>query len=71
MSIFRTKLAGVTAAVVLAGVGTVLLVGYVRGAEDRALAGEQPTSVWVVSDTIPKGTRAEDISAKVHLVSRQ
>jgi len=67
MNVMRTKVAGIVAAVALAGVGTVLLVGYVNGAEDRALKGEKPADVYVVSDTIPKGTRAEDISGKVKL----
>ena len=67
MNVMRTKIAGIVAAVVLAGVGTFLLVGYVNGAEDRALKGERPTPVLVVSDTIPKGTRAEELGGKVKL----
>ena len=65
MNVLRTKVVGIAAAVVLAGVGTTLLVGYVRGAEDRALKGEEPARVYVVADTIPKGTKGEDIAAKV------
>ncbi len=61
----RQKLAGIVASVVLAGLGTGLLVAYVRSAEDRALEGERTASVLVVTDTIPKGTKAEDIAAKV------
>ncbi len=61
----RQKLVGIVASVVLAGVGTGLLVTYVRSAEDRALEGEKTASVLVVTDTIPKGTRAEDITGKV------
>ncbi len=61
----RQKLIGIVASVVLAGVGTGLLVTYVRSAEDRALEGEKRVSVLVVTDTIPKGTKAEDIAGKV------
>jgi pilus assembly protein CpaB len=50
---------------VLAGLGTGLLVAYVRGAEGRAVKGEERASVLVVTDTIPKGTKAEDITGKV------
>ncbi len=65
MNVMRTKAAGIIAAVALAGAGTALLVGYVNGAENRALKGEKPADVYVVSDTIPKGTRAEEIAGKV------
>ena len=61
----RQKLIGIVASVVLAGLGTALLVTYVRSAEDRALKGEKTVSVLVVTDTIPKGTKAEEIAAKV------
>ena len=67
MNVMRTKLAGIAAAVVLAGAGTAVLVGYVHGAEGRALKGEKPTNVLVVSATIPKGTPAADIGSKVHV----
>jgi pilus assembly protein CpaB len=61
----RQKLVGILASVALAGIGTALLVTYVRGAEHRALKGDQPVQVLVVTDTIPKGTKAEDVGAKV------
>jgi pilus assembly protein CpaB len=56
---------GVASAVVLAVVGTLLLVGYVRGAEDRALAGQETVEVFVVNDDIARGTAAEDLTASV------
>ena len=65
MNVFKSKVAGIVAAVVLAGAGTALLVGYVQGAEDRALKGEDPTRVYVVTDTIPKGTVGGDLGSKV------
>ena len=61
----RQKLIGIVASVVLAAVGTGLLVAYVRGAEDGPSRARRPSSVLVVSDTIPKGTKAEDIGGKV------
>jgi len=61
----RRKLMGIIASVVLAAVGTGLLVAYVRSAEDRALDGEKAVGVLVVTEPISKGTRAEDVSAKV------
>lgn len=57
----RQKLIGIVASVVLAAIGTALLVAFVKGAEDRALEGEKAVNVLVVNDTIPKGTAAEDI----------
>ena len=61
----RQKLIGIVASVILAAVGTALLVAYVRSAEDRALKGEEPASVLVVTEPIPRGTKAEAIAAKV------
>jgi pilus assembly protein CpaB len=61
----RQKLMGIIASVLLAGLGTGLLVAYVRSAHHSALKGEKTVSVLVVTDTIPKGTKAEDITAKV------
>ena len=52
-------------AVVLAAVGTFLLTAYVRGAEDRALAGEATVDVLVVKEEIPRGTDAGQISGFV------
>ena len=63
----RQKLIGIVASVLLAAVGTGLLVAYVRSAEDRALKGEETVDVLVVSNTIPKGTRAEDMTANLRM----
>ncbi|MEA2687125.1 MAG: pilus assembly protein CpaB [Actinomycetota bacterium] len=63
----RQKLIGIVASVALAGVGTVLLTTYVRGAEQRATTGEVAVGVLVVSDGIPRGTRAEDIGGLVRI----
>ena len=49
---------GIIAAIALAAVGTFVLVAYVRGAEDRAVAGEKMVDVVVASKTIDAGTAA-------------
>jgi pilus assembly protein CpaB len=56
---------GVASAVVLAVVGTLLLVSYVRGAEDRALAGQETVDVFVVNDDIARGTTVEELTTSV------
>ena len=63
----RQKLIGIIASVLLAAVGTGLLVAYVRSAENRALKGEKTVDVLVVSNTIPKGTKAEDIAGSLRI----
>jgi pilus assembly protein CpaB len=63
----RQKVIGIVASVVLAAVGTALLVAYVRGAADSAAPVEETANVLVVSATIPKGMKAEDIGASVRL----
>lgn len=49
------------AAVVLAGIGAVLLYTYVNNADARAMASMESTKVLVVTKTIPAGTRGADI----------
>jgi pilus assembly protein CpaB len=61
------KLTGIAAALVLALVGTIVLVGYVRSAEARALSGEELVDVMVVTKTIEAGTPAEDIEEHLTL----
>lgn len=63
----RQKLIGIIASVLLAAVGTALLVAYVRSAENRALKGEKTVEVLVVSANIAKGTKAEDITPNVRM----
>jgi pilus assembly protein CpaB len=57
----RRRVTGIVAALVLASLGTVMLVVYVQSARDEAVAGERMVDVLVVSDTIDKGTKAADI----------
>jgi len=56
---------GMIVAVAVAVLGTMLLVGYVRGAEDRALAGEEVVDVLVADTPIERGTPASSLSSLV------
>ena len=58
---------GIVGAVAVAALGTLLLVGYVRGAEDRALAGEELVEVLVVDRAIAQGVPASLIGDSVRL----
>src|SRR5680860_287959 len=58
----KTRLIGAIVAVVLALVGTVVLTGYVRGADARAADGAAFVPVFVVTEEIPEGTTSEAIS---------
>jgi pilus assembly protein CpaB len=55
------KTAGVIAAAVMAVIGTIVLVVFVRGAEDRALEGEELVTALVAEQQIPAGTPVADI----------
>jgi pilus assembly protein CpaB len=67
LTIMKRKLVGVLAAIGLALVGTLVLVAYVHGAEDRALSGEKTVGVLVVSQKVDRGTKADDLEGKVEL----
>jgi pilus assembly protein CpaB len=56
---------GVVSAVLLAAVGTFLLVSFVRGAEDRALAGQETVEVLVVTEDVERGTEAASLGDAV------
>jgi pilus assembly protein CpaB len=56
---------GVLVAVALTLMGTFLLVGYVNGAEDRAVAGEKLVNILVVAQPVKKGTAASVLNGKV------
>lgn len=58
---------GILGAVAVAALGTLLLVGYVRGAEDRALAGEELVEVLVVDRAISQGVPASLLGNSVRL----
>jgi len=54
-------------AALLAVIGTVMIVGYVRGADARALDGQKTVQVYVVAKSIPAGTPAEQLGDRVKL----
>lgn len=58
------KVIGVIAAVLLAAVGTAVLVAYVKSAERRALAGERLVEVLVLDENVGEGTPAEDLTGR-------
>ncbi len=60
---------GIIGAIAVAALGTMLLVGYVRGAEERALAGEELAEVLVVDKPIAQGTPATELTLLVRLES--
>jgi pilus assembly protein CpaB len=59
------KWIGVFVAVVFAAFGTVVLIGYVRSAEERALEGQESSEVLVVSAPVAAGSHADEIADKV------
>jgi Flp pilus assembly protein CpaB len=58
----KTRLIGATLAVLLTIGGTLMLTGYVRGADERAANGAALVSVYVVRSEIPEGTAAADLA---------
>src|SRR4051812_46863041 len=64
-----TRIIAVILAAVLAVVGAVLLIGYVRGADDRAFNGAKLTEGLVVQDEIPAGTAGAELGTTVDLKS--
>lgn len=61
----RTRLIGGILALVLAVLGTFVLLSYVRGADERALAGTRTVEVLVASASIPAGTPANELAELV------
>ncbi|GAA2147061.1 hypothetical protein GCM10009825_41150 [Arthrobacter humicola] len=61
----KTRLLGGIAALLVAIVGTVLLVTYVQNADKRALGSTETENVYVVQKTIPAGASAETIAGSV------
>ncbi len=62
------RITGLITSVVLALVGTLAIVAYVKGADDRAQAGEKIVKVLTVKTTVPAGTSAKDLGDSVGLV---
>jgi pilus assembly protein CpaB len=63
----KRRIIGIVAAMLLALIGTVSLVGYVRSAKDKAVADEALVEVYVVDDFVPKGAAPETIKSAVSL----
>jgi pilus assembly protein CpaB len=63
----KRRIVGILAAVILATIGTVALVGYVQSAKDKAVAQEALVEVYVVDKVVPKGAAAETIKASVSI----
>ncbi|TJY71518.1 pilus assembly protein CpaB [Arthrobacter sp. CAU 1506] len=63
----KARLLGGIAALLLAVIGTVLLVTYVQNADHRAAQGLEPTNVLVVQEKVPAGTPVESLASVVEL----
>ena len=63
----KTRIIGAVVALILAIIGAFVLVTYVRGADARAAEGAELTEVYVVQETISKGTAGESISEFVEI----
>jgi pilus assembly protein CpaB len=63
----KRRIIGIVAATLLALIGTVSLVGYVRSAKDKAVAEEALVDVYVVDEFVPKGAEPETIASAVSL----
>lgn len=65
----KTRLLGGIVAVVLAIVGTLLLVTYVQAADARAQKDLQPVDVLVIQSQVPEGADLQQIRSAVKLAS--
>lgn len=65
----KTRIIGAILALVLAVVGAFVLVTYVRGADARAAEGAELVDVYIVQDSIPKGSPGESIGEFVEIDS--
>jgi len=63
----RRRLVAAVAALLLAAVGGVLLLGYVGAADQRAVAGLDPVAVLVATETIPEGASGDALGASVEV----
>ncbi len=63
----RRRIIGIAAAALLALIGTISLVAYVRSATDDAVAQEALVDVYVVDEFVPKGAEPDTIMASVSI----
>lgn len=61
----KIRLLGGIAAILVALIGTVLLINYVQNADTRALANTETQDVYVVQKSIPAGTAANNFGDAV------
>lgn len=61
----KTRLIGAILAILLAAIGTVVLTGYVNGADVRAANGAEFVTVYLVEEKIPAGTPADAIAGLI------
>ena len=64
----KRKIAGILVAILLATIGTVALVAYVKSAKDRAIAGEERVKVYVVKSSVRRGTPMTEIRNAIDLI---
>lgn len=55
------RIVGIIAALVLAAIGTTLIITYVEREKNAAVAAEGEVDVWIVDETIPLGTSGKDV----------
>lgn len=67
MAINRRVIAAV-AALIFTLIGLVAVVGYVKGADDRAFEGTRTREVYRVTETIELGTKVSEVATKVEKV---
>lgn len=65
----KSRLLGGIAALVLAIVGTIMLVNYVSQADRRAQVALDPVEVIIIESAVPAGTTAEELKSHVQLRS--
>ncbi|MCX8453264.1 Flp pilus assembly protein CpaB [Paenarthrobacter ureafaciens] len=61
----KARLLGGIAALVVAVIGTVMLIFYVQGADKRALANTETEDVYVIKKEIPAGTSAANFGDSI------
>ncbi|MCE1175367.1 MAG: Flp pilus assembly protein CpaB [Propionibacteriales bacterium] len=61
----QRRLIAAIAAVILAGIGAVLLFNYVATADSRAMAGQDPVDVLVVTQAVKPGALASELVGSV------
>lgn len=61
----RRRIIALVAALLLAGIGTFVLIGFVQSAEDRATAGQELVTVYVVLLDIEQGTEGSEVGESI------